>query len=73
MNKNIVYASTSDYGQRYVLRAKDYPQPGWQDVLFSNNLTHIELAKDGLLLAPDCTETLIVDRDIPLEDAVEAV
>lgn len=73
MSREVPYASTGDHGQRYVLRAKDYPSPGWQDVMYSNNLTHIELAKDGLLLAPDCTETMIVDRDMPTEDAVEAV
>lgn len=69
----VLYASTGDHGQRYMLEAFGYPSEGWHPILYSNKLTDVELAKDGILQAPDCTDARIVDRHMPPEDAVEAV
>ena len=69
----VVYASTGDHGQRYELQAFGYPFEGWHSILYSNKLSDVELAKDGILQAPDCTDARIVDRDMPSEDCKETL
>ena len=51
-----------DKGQRYMLEAEGYPKPGWQPIAYGNDLMGMELAKDGILLAPGCTAAKITDR-----------
>jgi hypothetical protein len=56
------FASTGDYGQRYMVEAEGYPSPGWQPILYTNKLEDAERGKEGILLAPSCSNARVIDR-----------
>ena len=61
--------STGDQGQRYILKSKGYPNPGWQVVLYTKSLHNAQRAEVGILLAPGCEAAQVFDRrtneDVP--------
>ncbi len=52
-----------DKGQRYEVRACDYPNPGWCVVGWTNDADRANRMADAIKLAPSCTDTRVVDRE----------
>lgn len=52
-----------DKGQRFVLELKDYPEEGWQEVLYTNDKDRAWKAALSMSKAPTCTDWRILDRE----------
>lgn len=54
-----------DKGQRYLIRVKDYPKKGWQDVGWCNDRVKAYDLGEALSMAPSADGYEVVDRDPP--------